>query len=237
MNFTVKKITACGVMTALLLVVQLVFSPLVGVEFVTVLLLCFAYTVGAGMGAITATAFSLLRCLLYPFSLPALLLYLVYFNAFAVLFGLLGRGKGLAWWVCPPLLALLAGACLYFAIVGLPVSVLIREKLTLFLWILFGVFCAILLVYGGLCLSKRGREGRELASLVAVAAFCTVCFTLLDDCITPLYYGYTPSATLAYFYASFSAMLPHVSCTVVTVGCLFYPLKKTFSVSLRWRSK
>ncbi len=238
MNKTVKKITACAAACALLIAVQLLLSPVAGVELVTALFLCFCTVYGVALGCLTATAFSLLRCLLFGFAPNVLLLYLVYYNLFAVLFGFLGRRKRpVAVWVAPLILALLAGASAFFAAYGVPVTALKQGQLTAMLWTLFGLFSAILLLYFILLACRRGECGRELSSVVALAALCTVCFTLLDDCITPLYYGWTLESALAYFYASFLAMVPQTVCTVLSTSFLFYPLKKTFSTTAKWLGK
>ena len=57
---------------------------------------------------------------------------------------------------------------------------------------------------------------------------CTICFTLLDDVISPLMLGMTFEGALVYFYASFTAMLPQTLCSIVTVGLMFYPLTAVF---------
>lgn len=80
-----------SVMTALLLASQFVLAAVQGVEVVTVLLLSFCVAYGARRGMAVATAFSLMRCLLYGFFPNVVLLYLIYYNLFAVAFGLIGR--------------------------------------------------------------------------------------------------------------------------------------------------
>lgn len=86
-----KDVAAVGVMTALLIAAQYALSPVAGVEIVTPLLLCFCCAFGPLRGALTAIAFSLLRCLLNGFALNVVALYLAYFPLFAVAFGFLGR--------------------------------------------------------------------------------------------------------------------------------------------------
>lgn len=86
-----KDLAFLAMMTALLLGGQLVLSSVSGVEVVTVLLLCFAYSFGSARGMLVATAFSLLRCFLFGFFLHVILLYLIYFNAFAFVWGKLGK--------------------------------------------------------------------------------------------------------------------------------------------------
>ena len=225
-------IATCAVMTALLIAVQYALGFVPGVELVTVFLLAFCYVFGAKYGVIVATAFSLLRCFVWGFYPNIIVLYLIYFNAFALLFGLLGgRERPVAVWVCPVLLALLAAGCMAGALIGIPVSVLYRARLSAMLWALFGVLAGLLALYIALWAvgGRRAGQGRETASLAALAALCTVCFTLLDDVLTPLFYGYSFDAAVAYFYAGFFAMLPQTICTVLSVLLLFYPLCKVFA--------
>lgn len=226
-----RVITASAAMAALLIAVQFALGFVSGVELVTVFFLSFCYAFGPVAGMATATVFSLLRCILFGFYPSVLLLYLVYFNAFAVAFGLMGkRKKALPVWVCPLLLSGMAAACGYFAGTGLKVSVLYRGKITVMLWALFGISCALLALYAVMLFrgGKREKEGKEIASVTTVAAFFTVCFTLLDDVITPLWYGYSADAAIAYFYGGFFAMLPQTICAVISVFLLFFPLKKVF---------
>ena len=89
-----KKITLSGVYVALLIASQWVFSFVAGVEIVTVLLLAFAYRPGIKTGLLTATAFSLLRCFLFGFVPQTVVLYLIYYNLFALFFGWLGTKTG-----------------------------------------------------------------------------------------------------------------------------------------------
>ena len=88
---TTKEIALIGMYTALLIGAQLVLSAIAGVEIVTVLLLCFCYVFGRLRGVAVATAFSLLRCLIFGFYPNVVLLYLIYYNVFALIFGGLGK--------------------------------------------------------------------------------------------------------------------------------------------------
>lgn len=221
-----KKIAACAIIVALLIAVQFALSFVSGVELVTVLLLCFCYTFGIVCGMLVATAFSLIRCFLFGFVPNVVLLYLIYYNLFALLFGSLKKHK-LPVWVCPVLLSLLAAGSAYFAIAGIPISILYQNKIRIMFWILFGIAAALLLVYIVLILCHK--KSKELASITALAAFCTVLFTLLDDLISPLLLGYGAEATLAYFYTSLLAMLPQTICASVSVFILFNPIKNILS--------
>lgn len=231
-NAHVRDIAVCAMMAAFLIAVQYVLGYVPGVELVTVLLLTFSYCFGAAMGMTAATAFSLLRCLLWGFEPKVIVLYLVYFNLFAFAFGMLGRraGKPVAAWIVPVIIAAMAGFCAYFAVAGVKVSVLYQENLRVMLWVLFSVFSALFVFYIALLFvrTKRGGTGREIATVTATACLFTVCFTLFDDVLTPLWYAFTPEAAIAYFYTGFLAMIPQTICTAFSVFLLFYPLTRLF---------
>lgn len=86
-----KEISLISIFTALLIGGQLVLSGISGIEIVTVLLLSFSFYFGIKRGLLVATAFSILRCFLFGFFLNVIILYLIYYNLFVVVFGLLGR--------------------------------------------------------------------------------------------------------------------------------------------------
>ena len=227
-------VAVCAVMTALLLAVQCALSFVSGVELVTAFLLVFCYVFGAKYGMVTATAFSLLRNFIFGFAPDVIALYLIYFNAFALVFGAMGKRRGhWAEYVCPALVLLLAAGALTAAIVGLPVSPLMAARLEVMLWALFAVLVAlfvgsvVLLALGG-----KARIGREAAVLASLVAFCTVCFTLLSDVITPLFYGWSMDVAIGYFYTGFFAMVPQTLCAAVSVALLFYPLERVFCMAL-----
>ena len=104
-SFGAKEIAACALMAALLIGGQLALSAVAGVEVVTVLLLVFSYTYGRKAGMLTATAFSLLRCILFGFVPSVVALYLIYYNAFAFFFGgFEGKKKSLLFFVAAAVL-------------------------------------------------------------------------------------------------------------------------------------
>lgn len=88
---TAKDLALIGIYTALLIGAQFALSAISGVEVVTVLFLSFCFCFGIVRGMIVANAFSLLRCFIFGFFPAVLILYLVYYNIFAVVFGLLGK--------------------------------------------------------------------------------------------------------------------------------------------------
>ncbi len=85
-----KEIALIGIFTALLIGGQFVLSGLSGIEVVTVLLLSFSYCFGIRRSIFVANAFSLLRCFVFGFFPNVIILYLIYYNLFVLLFGLLG---------------------------------------------------------------------------------------------------------------------------------------------------
>lgn len=85
-----KEIALISVFTALLIDGQFVLSGISGVEIVTVLLLSFSYYFGLRRGLFVANTFSLLSCFIFGFFPTIIILYVVYYNLFVVVFGLLG---------------------------------------------------------------------------------------------------------------------------------------------------
>lgn len=88
-----RDLVIVAMCAAMLIGAQLALSGIAGVEIVTPLLLCFAYSFGPWRGCAIATLFSLLRCFVFGFHINILILYLIYFNAFALFFGWLGKIK------------------------------------------------------------------------------------------------------------------------------------------------
>ena len=222
-----KKVAVCAVSVALLVALQFPFSMVPGVELVTVLLLCFCYAFGVFMGLITATSFSLLRCIIFGFDPSVVLLYLVYYNLFAVLFGILGK-KTIPPWLCFVIFSIVAAVSAYFAVVGLPISILYQMSVTIMLWVAFAISVCMIIAYAVLLIINKGKTGRRIASVTAIAAVCTICFTLLDDVITPLMYGYTFNAAMGYFVRSLYTMVLQTLCTIISVALLFQPLVTVF---------
>jgi hypothetical protein len=86
-----KFIVQSALCTALLIGVQFVLSGIAGVELVTFLFLCFCYKYGIKQGVLVANAFSILRCFVFGFFPNVMILYLIYYNLFALVFGLIGK--------------------------------------------------------------------------------------------------------------------------------------------------
>lgn len=110
--------------------------------------------------------------------------------------------------------------------------------------IYFGFFPQVIILYlayyplfavaaglTGKRLKKSGMHAAlKIGVCVLVAAACTAFFTMLDNVITPLYFGYSAESSRAYFIASLPVMFTQVVCAAITVGLLFYPLTKIFAV-------
>ncbi len=161
-----KDIALVGIYAAVLLAAQFALSFVAGVEIVTALLVCFAFSFGFKRSFALVNCFIVLRSLIFGFFLSVFVLYLIYYNIFALAFSLLGKRM--------------------------------RGKRS--------ILCAL--------------------AAVAMAAVFTVCFTLLDDVITPLFYGFSIDAAKAYFIASLPTMCIQTVCAVITVALLFIPLTK-----------
>ncbi len=157
---TTKRIVFGGMFVALLIGTQFALSAVSGVELVTVLFLSYCLYFGVLDGVAVATAFTLIRCLIFGFFPNILILYLIYYNLFALCFGLLGHK---------------------------------------------------------LC-EKNGVW--KYVFLTVLAVISTVVFTMLDNLISPLFFGYTAEQMQFYFAMSMSTLLPHVICTAVSVACL-----------------
>ena len=161
-----RFIVRVAICVAMLIGGQMALSGISGIEIVTVMMLCLCFSYGIRVGMAIATVFSLLRCFVFGFQVNVIVLYLIYYNLFALFYGWLGT------------------------------------RFT-----------------GKISFLKKG--------LIVVSAMAfTVCFTLLDDVITPLIYGFHANAAKVYFLQSLYAVIPQTICAMVTVSVLFTPLTK-----------
>ncbi len=225
-GFSSHDIAYIAVMTALLIGGQLLFSAIAGVEIVTALFGCFCYVFGRKRGMLTATAFSLLRCFVFGFYPSVLVLYLVYFNLFAFVAGSCKRAESpfIRAVAFHAVFLFLIAACVYFLICPPPITVLKRGGLRAFFIAIACCSACAIAAFHLLRFFPKREEGRKLLFFTGICCLCTVCFSLLDDAITPLFYGYSAEAAYAYFVSSFLAMLPQTVCTFVSVAVLFDPL-------------
>lgn len=173
MRNSAKNLATGGVYVALLIGAQFVLSGVAGIELVTVLLLAYCYVCGVRQGMLVANAFILLRCFIFGFVPNVLILYFVYYNLFAVVFGLIGK-----------------------------------------------------------MFARRYSAAKHIA-LVLTAVVMTALFTVTDNILTPLMYGFSSSATKGYWLASLYTMVPQLICSLVTVSLFFPPLYKLLKVNLQ----
>lgn len=246
-----KEAAYIAVTCALLLGSQYILSFVMGVEIVTVIFVCFATVFGIRRGIICALVFTLLRCFVFGFSPTVLVLYLAYYPFLTTVFGALGKipprvyQKLPLWFIIAVNAALLAlsAVCAFSALLHLvKVSRLWQVTIEILLWVMSALFFALVAVIDVLfVLVQRAKEecrARMAAVLqtvlfAAAASFCTALFTLSDDVITPLMLGYSQLSAIAYFYGSFTAMLPQCVCAVVSVAVLFMPLTSVLRRAVR----
>lgn len=159
-----KECAFVAVFVALVIAVQLILSVVPGVELVTVLFVSYAFIFGKGRGMVAATAFSLLRQIVFGVYPLVLVLYLFYFNALAFFFGFLGL--------------------------------------------------------------KIKNTPKALIFVVVCACLGTICFTMADNLLNVVWYGYSQGAAKMYVMASLPFMGIQTACTAVTVSVLFLPITK-----------
>lgn len=230
-----REIAYIAVTCALLIGGQLALSAVAGVEIVTVVFAAFACVFGVRRGAILAVAFSLLRCAVFGFYPTAVILYLVYYPLLALVCGLLGKVKNFANPACAvsinALSALLSSACaaLYFT-GAVKVPKYYMDAVNVLLWVVISLSAAAAIAYDCVYFSKLKQKNDALkcALFCMAGAVMTVLFTLLDDVLTPLFFGYSKTSATAYFYASFTAMLPQTVCAAATISTMFLPLTALF---------
>ena len=86
-----KECAFVAVFVGTVIAAQLALAALPSIELVSVLFISYAFVMGIARGTLAATAFSLLRQLIFGFYPTILILYLVYYNSLALFFGFLGQ--------------------------------------------------------------------------------------------------------------------------------------------------
>lgn len=134
---------------------------------------------------------------------------------------------------------LVTSFCFYF---GVCRGCIVATAFSLLRCFIFGFFPTVIILYltyynlvavvfGVLGKAfNRSLDVKKLIVTVIIAAVMTVLFTMIDNVLTPLFYGYTLKAAKAYFVASFTAMIPQTICAVITVSVFFAPLLKVYKV-------
>ncbi len=128
---------------------------------------------------------------------------------------------------------LLLSFCFYF---GVRQGVLVAVSFSLLRCLIFGFSPTALILYliyyplFALLFGGMGHLRHERLSagtyllLTLLAVVCTAGFTLLDDIITPVFYGFTWEQMKVYWIASLAVMLSQILCAAITVPLLVPPL-------------
>ncbi len=123
---------------------------------------------------------------------------------------------------------------------GIKRSLFVANLFSILRCFVFGFFVDVLILYlifyniFVLTIGGLGNKFNHLATkktfivILIIALVLTVFFTMLSNVITPLYWGYNWQATKTYFYLSFTALIPQLISTTITVSLLFVPLNKIF---------
>lgn len=86
-----RDLALVSIYTAMLIGGQLIFSWIAGIEIVTVLLVAFCYSFGAKRSLVLVNAFLWLHCIIFGFFPTVVILYIVYYNLFAIFLLLSGK--------------------------------------------------------------------------------------------------------------------------------------------------
>lgn len=116
---------------------------------------------------------------------------------------------------------------------GIVQGLLVANSFTLLRCFIFGFMPNVILLYliyyniFVLMFGFLGKVFRHEYSIkkhimvVVIAVVMTVLFTIIDNVLTPLIYGFTANASKAYFVASFYTVIPQIICTFATVLIIF----------------
>ena len=158
--------------------------------------------------AIVAVTTALLIAVQYALSfVPGVELVTVTFVAFSCVFG---KKRGV--------ITAIAYSLLRQIVFGIYVPVLI-------LYLVY--FPLVALVFG--TLGKRVHGAPPISLTTTLAVVLTLCFTLMDNVLTPLWFGYSKEAFLLYFKASLPFALIQCACVGASTLLLVKPLTKAFA--------
>lgn len=128
----------------------------------------------------------------------------------------------------------------FSAVFGWKKGVSVAVIFSLLRCVLFGFFPSVVTLYliyypflafvFSLVGKIKIKRADYILSIVA-SALSTVIFTLLDDIITPLFYGYLTNLTLlkAYFVTSLSVLWVQILNVIISMALLYFPLKNILS--------
>ncbi len=76
---------------------------------------------------------------------------------------------------------------------------------------------------------KHKLHLKTLFIVVSVVALLTICFTMIDNVITPLFYRYNIESAKAYWTLSLTAVIPQTVCAVISVSLTLIPITRFFN--------
>lgn len=163
-----KEVALAGVYTALMIGAQFALGWVAGIELVTALFSAFALYFGARRALLVANAFSLLRCFVFGFFPAVIILYLIYYNIFAIVFALIGGRLGRK--ITPRKLA---------------VTVLAAAVMTIFFTALDDVITP--LYFGYTLKAARAYAVASLAALIPQVVCAVVSVAVLTPALTRIF--------------------------------------------------
>ena len=89
-------------------------------------------------------------------------------------------------------------------------------------------YCSLAVIFGLLGKARLSLTKRFLL-VVVLACVCTFAFTLLDNVLTTVWYGYSKKASEMYVSASVPFMITHAIGNMVGISILFLPLERVFT--------
>ncbi len=124
---------------------------------------------------------------------------------------------------------------------GVKEGVFVGVCFSLLRCLLFGFYPTVVILYliyyplFGAVFGFIGNKFSHKTGVVALfavtvsAVILTAVFTLIDDVVTPVFFGFGKDAAVAYLQSSLPFMLTQCACAAVSVAFLFVPLVKAFS--------
>ena len=133
--------------------------------------------------------------------------------------------------------------CSYAFTFGVKRGMLAATAFSLLRQFVFSVYPTVLILYLiyfnllAVCFALLGKPIKKplkwIILIVAIACVCTAIFTMIDNVLTPLWYGYSKKSTILYFKASLPFMGVQVISVAISVSVLFFPLYRAFSLVKR----
>lgn len=209
---TLREMIILSLMDAVLIVAQMIFGMIAGIEIVTVLYLCFSLVFGWKMSWLLGIIFSITRCLIYGFYPNVLLLYLIFYSICPWIIWLSSRYEKAVWVMALSSVLI----CIWVLLSPLP-------KLVWINW-MAGVTCLILV-----CLLVFIKKADQKGTGFILIVFCTLLFTCIDDGLAVLINGFSFKAAYGYFLASLPVMILQAFNNLIAFSLFSIPLSRVFN--------